>query len=233
MGTAVRGAATGAESVLAQVLRRYLRMTGRHSSCVYLDSTGRAAQLEKMTESLVEMTDRGRPVLLTYWISDALVVAMLPFVEPSLFKVVGDLKCLVDDTFGGRVAAQYIESLGGRHTTLALPDDPERLRQVHGVISQGGSCAFPVDGGGPYRQVGTGLIALASSLDAAIMPLAASATRKMPLGHRSKVQLPLPGGKLVVATAGPITVAREADRRRMAAVVKQSLDALDGAVRQA
>jgi lysophospholipid acyltransferase (LPLAT)-like uncharacterized protein len=54
------------------------------------------------------------------------------------------------------------------------------------------SCAFPVDGGGPYRQVGTGIVTLAASLRAAIVPLAAVVRPAVPSLHGSRVRVPLP-----------------------------------------
>ena len=146
--------------------------------------------------------------------------------------LMASVTCIVDDTFAGRVAGHYVASIGGTATMLALPGDSRRLEQVHALMRRRASCAFPVDGGGPYRRAGTGIIALAMTLDAAILPLSVSAPRAAPPLHRSGVRLPWLGSDVVAGVGSPIEVGRRGDRRRLAADLGRALDDLGAAVRR-
>ncbi|HEY5934112.1 MAG TPA: hypothetical protein VIU61_05750, partial [Kofleriaceae bacterium] len=113
------------------------------------------------------------------------------------------------------------------------PGDPDRVRGVYDVIREGDSCAFPVDGGGPYREGGTGVIGLAQSLNAVVVPLAVQVAPFMSFAPQSKVRVPAPRCRLVAAMADPLRVARGADRRATAAALQTALDGLSDVVRHA
>jgi hypothetical protein len=158
--------------------------------------------------------------------------ATLSFANAGLLAFARRFRFLIDDTLGGRLSGYSIASVGGRYAMLALPGNPLRLKQVSAVIAERGSCIFPVDGGGPYREVGTGIIGLAASLRAAIVPLSVQASRTLTFPHRSRLRVPLPGGRIVVGLGEPIMVRKDTPRRETAAAVKQSLDRIEALARQ-
>ena len=172
-------------------------------------------------------------MILCYYIEDALGVATLALMHAEFLALMRSLRCLVDQTVAGRVSGAIIEELGGRFTLLPRPGDPDRLRGVHAVIQEGGSCAFPVDGGGPYRQVGTGIVGLAASMNAAIVPIGVRVAPAAIFAPQSKVRVPWPRCRLVAAIGDDIRVRRGADRRAAAAALRGALDDLSVAVRRA
>jgi len=174
---------------------------------------------------------REKPTILSYYIADALGVATLALVHDEFLQWMRSLRCIVDDTLTGRVSAAIVESLGGRFTVLPLPGDPERVQGVYGIIRARGACAFPVDGGGPYREVGTGVVGLAASLGATIVPVSVRLAPELSFAPQSRVRVPTPRCRLVVAMGDEVRVGREADRRALAAALKGTLDELSNVVR--
>ncbi len=188
-----------------------------------MDHDGRVIDVDAVAPTVARF---GEPLIATYWIDNALPFATLFFGAPGLAAFARSFRFLIDDTFGGRVSEHSIASAGGRSTMLALPGDSLRLTQVHAVMAARSSCVFPVDGGGPYHEVGTGIVGLATALRAAIVPISVQASRSIVFPHRSRLTVPLPGGRVVVGVGAPIAVRKTDPRRDVAAVVKASLDRL-------
>lgn len=195
-----------------------------------MDAAGTFLAARDVDARLAGFARRPQPILLSYYIADALGVAALALVHPGFLALMRTLRCLVDDTFTGRVAGAIIEDLGGRFALLPRLDDPDRVRAVYEVIREGGSCAFPVDGGGPYRQVGTGVIGLAASLRATILPITVQVAPSFSLAPQSKVRVPTPRCRIVAGMGQPILVPRGTDRRATAAELKETLDVLSNVV---
>jgi lysophospholipid acyltransferase (LPLAT)-like uncharacterized protein len=219
------------ERAAARTLGRYLQWTASRSRLAYMDESGRCLDVPTADSLIRSIMASGQPLIVTYWIADALAVALLPLVDDAFADLMASVTCVIDDTFAGRIAGRYIEEIAGRSMMLALPGDLERLRQVQALMRARASCAFPVDGGGPYRTVGTGIVTLATTLRAAILPLAAFTHRAFPPIHRSKVRLPTLSPDLHVAIGRPIVPAAHEDRRVEAARVAASLNALHDHVR--
>jgi hypothetical protein len=211
------------ELVAARLLRTYLRFVARHSSYVAVDQAGRQLELDALADRVARYDDR---LVATYWIDNALSFATLSFAHPGLVAFARRFRFLIDDTYGGRLSAHSIASVGGRYTMLALPGDPLRLKQVGSIIAQRESCIFPVDGGGPYREAGTGIVGLASALRASIVPMAVHASRSYAVPHRSRVRVPVAGGRFIVGIGDAIRVDRSELRTEIAARLKSDLDAL-------
>jgi lysophospholipid acyltransferase (LPLAT)-like uncharacterized protein len=188
-------------------------------------------QQGEIDDALSALTRRARPIVVTYYIADALGVASLGLMHRQLGDLLRSVRCLVDDTVAGRACASMIAHLGGRISLLPRIDDPDRMRAVHGVIRSGESCAFPVDGGGPYREVGTGIVGLAASLKAMIVPIAARPTPALVVAPQSRVRVPLPWSRVVGAIGAGVQVDRTRDRRAVANALKGALDELATAVR--
>ena len=219
------------ERLGATILGGYLRAIARRATVTYVDADGERMNVGAVGGAIGELIASPTPSIVTYWIADALAVAMLPLVNYAFGELLRSLTCVVDDTFAGRVAGRFIESIGARVMLVALPGEPERLRQVHALMRQRTSCAFPVDGGGPYREVGTGIITLATALRATIVPLAAVARPALLPIHASRVRLPLPKATVVVGLGEAICVASHQDRRVEANRLRMTLEQLGGVVR--
>jgi hypothetical protein len=186
-----------------------------------VDQRGHAIPVEDLAGI---MAGYGERLVATYWIDNALPFATLSFAHPGLVAFAKTFRFLIDDTFGGRLSGYSIGSVGGRYAMLALPGDPQRLKQVSAVIHEGSSCIFPVDGGGPYREAGTGIVGLAVALKAPIVPLSVQASRAWIFPHRSRIRVPLPGGRIVVGVGDAIAVDKSDPRRTIAERVKHALD---------
>jgi hypothetical protein len=218
------------ELASAKLLRSYIRFVARRSRYAAIDARGRTLELARLEDTVAEYGDR---LLATYWIDNALPFATLLFAHPGLEAFARRFRFLIDDTFGGRLSGYAIDRAGGRYVMLALPGHPLRFEQVSTVIAEGGSCIFPVDGGGPYREAGTGIVGLAVALKASIVPLSVQASRSVAYPHRSRVRIPCPGGRIVVGVGDPIAVRKDDVRRDAAARVKESLNRIERSARDA
>ncbi len=199
-------------------------MVARRTRYAAVDARGHDVGLDDLVHVVAGYGER---LVATYWIDNALPFATLSFGHPGLAAFAKTFRFLIDDTFGGRLSGYAIGSVGGRHAMLALPGDPLRLKQVSAVMREGGSCIFPVDGGGPYREAGTGIVGLAVALAAPIVPLSVQASRAWTYPHRSRIRVPLPGGRIVVGVGDPIAVHKSDPRRAVADRIKESLDRLE------
>jgi hypothetical protein len=219
-----------ADVLLARAVLAYLRRVARSTRIRWVDECGDVVRSTDVDSRFTILARRRQPVVLTYYIADALGVAALALADPEFLALMRTLRCIVDDTVAGRVSGAIIEQLGGRYALLPLPGDPNRVRGVYDVIRAGEPCAFPVDGGGPYRQVGTGVIGLAASLSAIIVPLAVHLTRSVSFAPQSKVRVPVPGARLIASMAEPVRIVRGGDRQAAALTVKGALDRISLAV---
>lgn len=198
---------------------------------IYADARGDVLEAAAVDARLERLLAPAEPLIVTYWIEDALAVAVLPLVHRGFARMLSTVTCVVDDTFAGRVAGRYIDAIAGRYALLALPGNPDRLSQVHALMKRRSSCAFPVDGGGPYHEVGTGIISLALSLRASILTIAAVARPALPAVHASRVRLPFPRSTIAVAIGERLPVRRDEDRRAEALRLRAALDEVGTAVR--
>lgn len=168
----------------------------------------------------------GRRLLFVFWSADAMAFMLLPFVQSSLRRFLPELQFLFDDTIGGRLSAEFLRSLGGQSTILGLPGSPLRLERLRCVVADRRSCVFAVDGGGPYRRIGTGVVTLATTVGARIVPIAIRARPSIAITPFSHVAVPLPGCRVGAAFGPPIAVSRASDRRTVAEEVRQTLESL-------
>jgi len=211
-----------------RMLRAYARIVGRRTTCRWTDARGRLLDDDALL-SAFGCTDGDGPTVVVYWIRDAMAVVTLPYARPVFRRILSEFRLLPDDTVGGRASAAYFRDLGGRYRLLALPGTRERLRQLAQVIREPISCAFAVDGGGPYGHVGTGLIGLAAAINARILPIAVVAKPSIVAAPSSRVRIPLPLSRVVGVVGESLRVQRHSDRRQIAEQVRSSLNALGAA----
>jgi lysophospholipid acyltransferase (LPLAT)-like uncharacterized protein len=151
---------------------------------------------------------------------------MAALADPAIRGFFGSVRFLLDETVGGRTSGNVIKRLGGRYLLLHRSPHVERLRQLRHVIEDGDSCAFAVDGGGPYFQTNTGIIGLAASMGAAIIPIGARATPALTVPGGLQLQVPLPRCRVGVAVGTPIEVGGRDDRQEAAGRLKIALDGI-------
>jgi hypothetical protein len=209
--------------VAARTLGTYLRFVARRTTYLAIDADGKEMDLATIASVVGQLAER---LIATYWIDNALPFATLSFAHPGLVALARGFRFLIDDTYGGRLSALSIASAGGRYAMLALPGNPLRLKQVSAVIAERRSCIFPVDGGGPYHEVGTGIAGLATALRASIVPMSVRSSRDFIMPHRSRIRVPMPGGRIVVAVGAAIEVRKADLRTEVAGRVKHALDAV-------
>jgi lysophospholipid acyltransferase (LPLAT)-like uncharacterized protein len=218
--------ATADRGVWGRLLLFYLRAVGRHARLQCRDEAGALLEGAAAARRITTACEENRAAVLTYWVADSLAISMLPFAHDALAGAFGRVEFLVDETFGGLVTATVIRRAGGLARVLALPGDPRRLQVLREVLRVRRAYGFAVDGGGPYGQVGTGVVGLAGTLDGVILPMAARARPAVGLRHRSCVSLPLPGCRLEVGVGTPLRVDRYADRRAVAESLRDALHGL-------
>jgi lysophospholipid acyltransferase (LPLAT)-like uncharacterized protein len=221
---------SAAETVAARLLAGYLRRVARRGAVRCLDAEARAIDTAAIIRALASARPDGRPILVVYWIAEAVAVAALPFLERAFLVSARALTFLFDETFGGQVCAELAEGLGSQCVMLEPPKRPERLEQLRGVLRRGGSYAFAVDGGGPYFEVGNGVATLARTLKAFVVPVAAVAQPALPWPHRSRISFPLPRCRTTVAIGNPID-GLNADRQTVVAEIQAALESLGRIVR--
>jgi hypothetical protein len=207
------------------MLQAYARIVGASAACEWTDSLGRALDDAALLQ-IFESRKSDGPIVVVYWIRDAMSVVALPYARPVFRRILRGIRLLPDDTPGGRATAVYFQNLGGRVYLLDLPGTDARLRQLTRVLRERTSCAFAVDGGGPYGHVGTGLIGLAAAIGARIIPIAVWCTPALIAAPHSRVRVPLPFAKMAGVLGEEIVVERKGNRRATADHVQVELERL-------
>lgn len=221
--SALRRLSARVEIAAASLERRYLASVAIGGECICVDPDGVQLDAAQVQAALGYARS---PVLIVYWISDAICIGLLPFVHRTFADVARSVRFLYDDTFWGRVCAQFHDRLGGSYTVLARHGDAARLADLREVLRVRRSYALAVDGGGPYRHVRSGLASLGKTLDAAIVPIAVRASRAMPVARRSGVRVPLPGCRVAVAIGHSISARAIGARDVTSGRVGSALDGL-------
>ncbi len=218
--------------VAGHVLQLYSWVVGRSASCRWIDARGRALGNQGLLRAFESGGEAG-PVIVVYWTRDTMAVATLPYAAPVFRHVVERVRMVLDDTIGGRASAVYFHNLGGQCRLLALPGSHDRLRQLAQIMRERMSCAFAVDGGGPYQHVGTGVIGLAAALGAHIVPVVIRATPAIVTAPRSRVRIPVPFCRIVGVVGDGLAFGHQSDRRLAAEQLRIALIGLDGVARAA
>jgi len=210
-----------AETGFARASYAYGVLGGAVRSLVVQDQ---AAILEHGLSESTPSPGPPRRYVVVYWVADTLPLLIATLRSPPLRRFFGSLCFLLDETAGGRASAYVIRRLGGRYVLLQRSPSPGRLRQLREILATPGSYAFAVDGGGPYFEASTGVIGLADSIKATLVPLAARADPCITVPRAHRLQVPLPGCRVAFATGRPIAVMHGDDRRAAARRLTRALD---------
>ena len=186
-------------------LHAYLRVIGSTLQVQILLPDGKIGTgTDEATQRLISPDDSQRPAVLPLWTSDQINLLATAFHSGSLRQLASRFRFFVDDSFGGIVMESALKRL--RLSTISISDhDPAaRLRSLRSFISSNQAAFVVVDGRGPYFHVGSGLVNLAHSTNATVVPCAASASAALTLrGRSAAVAIPLPGSRVVVALGEP------------------------------
>src|SRR5689334_14463262 len=111
------------ERTASRMLHAYMRFAGRRGRLRWCDAAGHVLDSRAVGASIDRLRVTIEPIIVTYWIADALAVASLPLMDAAFARLFATLTCVVDETFTGRVAGRYIRAIGGRYALVAMPSD--------------------------------------------------------------------------------------------------------------
>jgi lysophospholipid acyltransferase (LPLAT)-like uncharacterized protein len=128
-----------------------------------------------------------------------------------------------------------IKKLGASVIEISHRDPAARLRALKGVVRSRPSAFLVIDGRGPYFSVGTGIVNLARTLNATIVPCAIASSPHLSLrGRTARVQVPLPRSRVHLSLGRPVSFDTQHAGARAtagASLLQESLFALASSTR--
>src|SRR5262249_10930046 len=136
---------------------------------------------------------QGGPIIYTLWISDHVSLLSIGFASSFLRKLAQQFAFVADDSFGGLVMQSALVSLGASILPVSVHDPAARLRSLRNIVRERRGTFLAVDGHGPYFSVSPGLVSLARSTGAAVVPFAALTVPALRMTNlKVTVTVPLP-----------------------------------------
>jgi lysophospholipid acyltransferase (LPLAT)-like uncharacterized protein len=152
------------------------------------------------------------------------------FVSTEMRQLSREFRFFVDDSFGGLVMKRSVSHLGAETLQISEKNPAERLRSLRKIAEVSGGSFLAVDGRGPYFEVPTGLINLARSIQATIVPLAVSAIPSIRVPNtRVALWLPVARSHVTLNFGEPLRISTPpsfSDVRCQAGVVREALRVL-------
>lgn len=170
------------------------------------------------------MLAAGEPVLLTFWHGKFL--PLFPFLR-------GREACVfTTESFRGQVIGALCRHFGYDSVLLPHQDKAQRFEIIRRAMASHRTGAIAVDGPlGPYHMVKPRMIALASRLGFAVVPVSTASSRKKVLRHRwDQMERPALFTRVALAFGPPLHVPPDLSRRELAAWrdrLQQALEAMD------
>jgi lysophospholipid acyltransferase (LPLAT)-like uncharacterized protein len=194
-----------AATFLASALHTYLQFIGSTLQVRILLPDGKiGSDAHEATALFMDVRDSQGPMVLPLWTSDQINLLAIAFRSRNLRDVASRLKFFVDDSFGGIVMESALKRLQLSTISISDHDPAARLRSLRSFIRSNQTAFLVVDGRGPYFHVGSGIVNLAHSTNATVVPCAASASAALTLrGRSAAVAVPLPRSRVVVAFGEP------------------------------
>ena len=190
---------------------------------------GRSLRFEEIGREHVEgLWARGAPVIYAIWHGRVL---MLPY----FYGRRRPAHVLASHSRDGELLSRFVERFGiGVVRGSSSRGGAVALRGLARVLRRGGTEVLVAPDGprGPRHVVQPGVVALAGFTGAAIVPIAAGASRGTVLRSWDRFVIPHPFARLCVAIGEPLYVPREADRQTLEAV-RRDLEARLSAVTRA
>ena len=166
-------------------------------------------------EALVPLWQAGQPLIYAVWHGRILLT---PWVNARLRRTHGarPVAVLASRSRDGEIVARYVHAFG----LTAVRGSSSRggatgLRGMITVLRAGGDVAVVPDGPrGPREQLQPGVVALAATTGAPVVPLAVGASPARRLHSWDAFLVPWPFARCAVVFGEPVTVPRGADRDR-------------------
>ncbi len=197
------------EAILIFLIAGYIRLVGWTSR---LEVRG--------DEPVWELIREGKSVIFAFWHNR---FAIMPYIYTSYFRK-KKIAVIVSWSRDGRLVGGLIGSFG----FLPISGSSSRggitaLLNLNKCIKDGWSAAVTPDGPrGPRYQVQEGIIAVASTTGAPIVPVSCASTRQL-IFRKSwdRFRLPLPFGRITAVFSPPIRVERETTREKRAELAEE------------
>jgi lysophospholipid acyltransferase (LPLAT)-like uncharacterized protein len=222
--------------VTSSLLCAYLKSI-RHSLriAVALPNGTISVDADGSLEHFIRAQQAVGPAIYSLWTRDQINLLSVGFSSQSFGIFARRFKYFADDSFGGVVMHAAIAKLGAPVITISDRDAASRLRRLKSVISSRPSAFLVVDGRGPYFKVGTGIVNLASTMKATVVPCAVASWPYLALrGVVARVHVPLPQSRILLSFGQPVAFeTQQAGARAFhaAAALEQSLLSLSSATR--
>ncbi len=167
----------------------------------------------------------GRPIIYVVWHGQIL---MLPWANARLRRTHGAhrVSVLASRSRDGEMVARYAARFG----VAAIRGSSSRggivgLRSLVAAVQSGQDVALVPDGPrGPRGQLKEGVVLLAALTGAPVVPLAVAAHPARRLASWDAFLVPLPFARCALVLGEPLSVPRDADRRRAAKDIARALD---------
>jgi lysophospholipid acyltransferase (LPLAT)-like uncharacterized protein len=166
-----------------------------------------ALGIDDSLDRFVRVQQGSGPAIYTLWTSDQVNLLSVGFSSQTCAEFARRFEYFADDSFGGIVMQAAIARLRSPVIAISERDPAARLRALKVVVTSRPSAFLVVDGRGPYFGVGTGIVNLASTMQAAIVPCSIASWPHLWLrGRSARLQLPLPKSQVLLALGTPLRV---------------------------
>ena len=129
----------------------------------------------------------------------------IAFADDDFLRASRLFRYIVDDSFGGQIVSAVLDHLRVPQIGIAESDPASRLRSLREVMNTRSELVLAVDGRGPYFDVGTGVVTLAKTLAATLVPCSAVATKTIRIPNRRvPITVPRPFSIVSVQFGEPI-----------------------------
>ena len=149
-----------------------------------------------------------QPLIFATWISDHINLLSLAYVSSDFRELAKSFHYFADDSFGGLTVQSALRWIDAKVLPLSDRDHVRRLKLLRSMLDMKTSAFLAVDGRGPYFQVGTGLVNLARTIGASVVPCSIRANRSITIASKSRVAVPLLGSSITVSFAETIATGR-------------------------
>lgn len=139
-----------------------------------------------------------------YWQRDVLLLLVLGISSSQLRPLLRRVEYICDDSFGGRVTAELLRRLGGYPRLIHRAWSVDRLRDLRRMLRSRTPIGIAIDGHGPYGVVREEVGRLFSGARAVAVPIAAAATRTIPMYVRAIMLLPRRQARIAVSVGAPV-----------------------------
>jgi lysophospholipid acyltransferase (LPLAT)-like uncharacterized protein len=166
-----------------------------------------ALGIDDSLDHFVRVQQGSGPAFYTLWTSDQINLLSVGFSSHTYAEFARRFEYFADDSFGGIVMQAAIAKLCAPVIAISERDPAARLRALKVVVTSRPSAFLVVDGRGPYFSVGTGIVNLASTMKATIVPCSIASWPHLSLrGRSARLQIPLPTSQVLLALGTPLTM---------------------------